>query len=63
MSSILRNLVVYMEWNLRAGMSAKEAVDDVAERFGISKDGRGYEYLLERADMEIYNFQPERRMR
>lgn len=63
MSSILRNLVVHMEWNLRAGMNAKEAVDDVVERYGISKDGRGYEYLLERADREIYDFQPERRMR
>lgn len=33
-------------------MSPREAVDDVSDRFGISKDGKAYAYLLRRAEEE-----------
>ena len=45
---MLRNLIDRVEWNLRNGMTVQEAIDDVAEKFGLSKDGKVYKYLLER---------------
>lgn len=48
-SNILHNLNDRLELYLRYGMTPKEAVDDVADKFGISKDGKVYEYLLNRA--------------
>lgn len=49
---MLRNLIEQVKWNLRAGMAVQDAVDDVAERYGISENGKTYEYLIERAKEE-----------
>lgn len=49
---MLKNLIERVEWNLRAGMNPQDAVDDVAEKIGLSKDGNVYEYLLKRAKEE-----------
>ena len=48
-SNLFHNLIDRLELYLRYGMSPKEAVDNVADKFGISKDGKVYEYLLNRA--------------
>lgn len=53
--NMLKNVVERVVWNLESGMKPKEAVDSVAERFGLYKDGNIYEYLLKRAFEEDHN--------
>lgn len=46
---MLRFLLDKVAFKLKDGMNPKKAVDSVADEQGISKDGRTYEYLLQRA--------------
>lgn len=49
MCALLRFWLERLFWNLEDGMTPKEAVDKVADDYGLYKEGRTYEYLLKRA--------------
>lgn len=51
-NNMLSNYLESLRDNLDAGMTPEEAVDEVCDRWHLSKEGSTYEYLLRRAKEE-----------